>query len=90
MLKYFPRTATQCTSAVFSSRHKSTLAVPGKMSVLSGSNCNLARPYLTKVNIACPKPTGGSLDLAQLRAILPLPLAQTLVAWLLTSKVTEI
>jgi hypothetical protein len=61
-------------------RHKSTLAVPGKMSELSASTSNfnktlpyLTLPYLTKVNIPSPKPTGGSLDLAQPGVILPIP-----------------
>jgi len=64
--------------------HKSTLAVPGKMSVLSGSNynCNylnktlpnLTLRYLTKVNIPGPDHAGGFLDPAQPGVILSQPI----------------
>jgi len=64
-------------------RHKSTLPVPGKMSVLSGSTCNcnflktlpnLTLPFLTKVNIPGPNPAGRPLDLAQPGATLLQPI----------------
>ena len=76
--------------------HKSTLAVPGRKSVLFGisCNCNLTKPnlpYLTKFNIPCPNPAGGSLTfLALPEATLLQHRTQLLVARLLISKVTKI
>jgi hypothetical protein len=65
--------------------HKLTLAVQGKMPMLSGRICNYSftKPYLTKVNIPCPDPAGGSRNLAEPGATLPQPIIQTLVARLL-------
>ncbi len=46
---------------------KSTLAVPEKMSVLSGSSCNfnLIKPYLTKDNNPWPNLGGGYVNISQ-------------------------
>jgi len=60
---------------------------PWKMTVLSGitCDCNLTKPYLTKVNIPWPN---RSPDVAQSDVALPHPLTQTLAARFLISKVT--
>jgi len=44
-----------------------------QVSVLSVSTCNLTKPYLTKNNIPCPDPAGGSFNLAQPGATLSQP-----------------
>ncbi len=78
----------------FKNGHKTALAVLGKMFVLSGStcNCNLTKPCLTLANksqYTSPNPAGGFLDLAQSGSNLPQPLALSLVARVLISKVTK-
>ncbi len=66
-------------------------SLPWEMSLLSSSTCNFnfTKPYSTllyqtKVKMPYPNPNGSYFDLARPGAILPLPLAQSLVARLIT------